>query len=137
MGEGCPSSEDWASCVGGPLLASRASLHPSQKPLLLSGSSPVQENQFFSPMSTYPESCVHVLVVTGECPSDILMPDPVHVPSCIPIPTVPTPISVSLRTLSPTPDFSRHHSCFVGRQRVAEGRPAESGFCLEEAAFGG
>ena len=49
----------------------------------------VQENQFFSPMSTYPESCVHVLVVTGECPIDNLMPNPVHVPSHIHIPTIP------------------------------------------------
>lgn len=57
-------------------------------------------------MSTYPESCVHVLVVTGECPSDILMPNPVHVPSYSPIPVIPTSISVPLRNLNPTPDFS-------------------------------
>lgn len=35
-----------------------------------------KENQFFSPVSTYPESCVHISVVTGECPC----------PSCHPCP---------------------------------------------------
>lgn len=49
----------------------------------------VQENQFFSPVSTYLESCVHVLVMTGECPTDIFMPNTIHVPSHVHIATIP------------------------------------------------
>ena len=52
----------------------------------------VKENQFFSPMSIYPESRIHILVVTGECFIYILMPNPIHVPGHVHIPTIPISI---------------------------------------------
>lgn len=100
----------------------------------------VQENQFFSPRSTYPKSFVHILIVTGKCPIYILMPNPSHVCSHIHIPTILICISVCLRNLIPTPDLSphqnqSHYSCFMG-QGLGGGRPIHSALWLEEADLG-
>lgn len=101
--QGVPQQRGLSFLCGWPLRANPASSHPSQGPPLLSGPPLVQENQFFSPVSTYPEARIHVWPASGERPIFILVPSPIHVPSHVHIPVV----LVSIRVLQGPNSHSR------------------------------